>query len=71
MGIFRTKKAKDHTVAECRTQEARSKLRMLEIMAGHNPGDATFVALDSELHIWAEWRECRARLENENQSDVR
>lgn len=70
MGIFRTKKAKDHSVSECRREEARSKLRMLEIMASHNPGDATFTALDGELHIWAEWRECRARLEGNNESDV-
>lgn len=72
MGIFRTKKASRYTVEECLEEERKSKMRMKKILAivDRVSCDEMMAVLESELFTWAEWRECRARLEGKNESDV-
>ena len=63
MGYFRRRKAKNHTLAEC-----REECRKLEYEMSIRGTMAEIRKLADE---WAVWRELWARLEGENHSDVR
>ena len=75
MGFFRTKKADRYSVDDCETGEMAALNEMIAWVVkehqetGRMPR-ADALELIEFVQAWAEWRECRARLENQNQSDV-
>jgi len=70
MGYFRRHKASRHTREECRIQEDAAINRMINTLASWSAEDNTSNRdhLEAALEDWASWRECRARIEGENES---
>ena len=67
MGLFRKHKASRHTADSCKQGE-RDAIRRLIITVGGDDAVTDHRALESQLTQWAQWRECRARIEGENET---
>ena len=66
MGFFRKYKQVRHSIEEVNIKLSLAKLQIIQICNQPNKHQ-----LDSALYNWGCWRELKARLEGQNQSEVR
>jgi len=74
VGYFRRYRAAQHSIEECRREETLAVRKLIKVFASwefHSDNTSNRDFLDAALEDWACWRECRARLEGENESEIR
>lgn len=70
MGLFRVYKVKHYSIDDAIHQENCYIDSITRLMKQDVDWRTKRKYLESYMQKWAEWRELRARLENENDSDV-